>query len=110
MAVYPSVRGRGAGSAALRRILDLGKPVVLEVEIPRPSSKRLEQHRRIEFYKRHGFTVQPYPYYQPAYDGSGKKVPLAIMANTPGPLPEEEFVRIRNGIFKIVHGIDAPLA
>lgn len=108
LAVYRELHGRGIGSNAIRRIIKKGQPVVLEVEIPPSAVASDIENRRIRLYERLGFVLQPYDYFQPAYDGSGKKIPLHLMVYGMGVLPAAGFTLIKNAIHYTVHGITPP--
>ena len=62
-AVDNSYRGNGIGSKILKQYLNKykNKPVFLEVEYPEDNYSK----RRIEFYKRLGFSLNDYEYVQP---------------------------------------------
>lgn len=77
-AVKPSMRGRGIGEQVLKIYSEtLGSNIILEVE---PDTDALT-HRRIEFYRRCGYSVVSKDYIQPKYDGVGDAMPLWIMAS-----------------------------
>ncbi len=144
LAVDAKMRGKGTGSKAVKNILSLGKPVVLEVEVPpsmkgveippsmkgaeaTPAMKGLEipprksaeapwptetstaetsvETRRIRMYERLGFVVQPYSYQHPAYDGSGKFIPMLIMVHGKNALSEQDFMRLKRIIYRDVYGV-----
>lgn len=81
-AVAPWLRGKGCG----QRMLDYvgrhwKKPALLEVEYPESDTRK----RRIRFYERNGFCLNPYPYLMPCLHGNGPAVPLLLMTR-PAPL------------------------
>ncbi len=99
-AVEPARRGGGLGSALLRELLaQLGRRVCLEVEPP-PSPIA---SRRIGFYRRNGFSLNPYPYLQPPMSGDGHAVPLLIMTSR-GAISAAEFARLRECVYANVYG------
>ncbi len=106
LAVDTRLRGRGVGHKAVLDILRHGKPVVLEVEPPPSALETLAENRRIRFYERLGFVRQPYAYYQPAYDGSGGKIPMTLMIHGKGVLAEEAFLRLRDALYAVVYGVE----
>ena len=106
LAMYKDKRGNGIGGNALSSLTQKGR-TVLDVQIPPAASEELIENRRIRRYERLGFVLQPYAYYQPAYDGIGEKVPLALMASNGGILSQEDFAEVRNAIYRVVHGVDA---
>lgn len=77
-AVKPSMRGGGIGAQVLKIYSDtIGPNIILEVE---PDTDPLT-HRRIEFYKRHGYHIVSRDYIQPLYEADGDAMPLWIMAS-----------------------------
>lgn len=79
-AIFPEARNGGLGSKIISEVVSQeGKPVVLEVEMPADDFAR----RRIEFYKRNGFSVLGYPYVQPAYRTGGNELPMLLMSSAP---------------------------
>lgn len=74
-------RNKGYGSKTLRLILNnLRNPLVLEVELPDNDLSR----RRIDFYRRNGFTLlDKYHYVQPPYRIGGTQLPLHLMIYNP---------------------------
>lgn len=79
-AVDSSLRGGGIGAAAIRKWLRMiGKPAVLEVELPDANDMA---QRRIQFYERLGFKAHPqWPYTQPPYSPGLPSVPLMLMTH-----------------------------
>ena len=76
LAVVPPLRGMQRGERILHRFLtESDLPVWLEVEYPKDELKQ----RRINFYRRVGFALNPHPYVQPAYEKSTSPVPLLVM-------------------------------
>lgn len=105
LAIDKHLQGQGLGKKAVLDIIKKEKPIVLEVEIPSSNLEVLAENRRIRFYEQLGFVLLPFPYYQPAYDGSGEKIPLSLMIRCNKSLNENDFISVRNKIYKIVHGI-----
>ncbi len=101
-------RGSGLGTNALRHLVNRGRPVVLEVEPPKGPGAAMVENRRIRFFEQSGFVRQPYSYYQPAYDGSDARVSLILMVHGKGLLPEEEFVRLRSALYRVVYARPTP--
>lgn len=98
-AVEPALRGCGLGGALLRELLArLGKRVCLEVEPP----PGLVASRRIGFYRRNGFSLNPYPYLQPPMSEGGHAVPLLIMTSH-GTIRAAEFARLRACVYAAVY-------
>lgn len=103
IAVSPHYRNEGLGGKLLDQVVALlGKPVCLEVEPPDGGMAS----RRIGFYQRHGFFLNPYPYTQPAISEGRKPIPLLIM--TYGrEISEGAFVTIRNRLYRQVYQVEA---
>jgi len=102
-AVDAAVRGRGLGGAMLDELLAQGgRRAVLEAEPPESELAR----RRVGFYRRHGFSVNPYPYVQPPLRGEKMGVPLLVLS-TGGALTEAEFGRCRAQLLRTVYGAPA---
>lgn len=79
-AVSPHLRNQGLGGQILMEMLNsLSGPVILEAELP---ETELAQ-RRLRFYQRNGFFVNPFPYLQPAYSPGRNSVPMQILSTEP---------------------------
>ena len=71
-----AVRGKGLGGMAVETLCrTVGKPVVLEVELPVDDISR----RRVAFYERHGFKLCGRKYVQPPYRAGGNELEMKIM-------------------------------
>ena len=100
-AVSLAIRGRGVGSMVFSQFLySAPSPVILEVEPPDTN----DSSRRITFYRRLGFDVLPYDYYQPSYHQDGEPVKMIIMTNGEH-LMEHDFIKIKNAIYTTVYKI-----
>lgn len=76
-AVDPAQRGKQYGQQAISELLRLESPfVILEVELPRDAISR----RRIQFYERQGFSVNPFSYAQPPYQAGNPAIPMHLMS------------------------------
>lgn len=76
-AINSNMRGYGLGRVAIDKFCKRHSPVALEVELPDVSGEAI---RRIEFYKRSGFTMwENYEYVQPPYGPGLPEVPMVIM-------------------------------
>jgi GNAT superfamily N-acetyltransferase len=75
-AISPSGRNKGLGTAALQQFTGKIHPVILETELPRDEWSR----RRMDFYRRLGFTAFPHPYLQPPYRKGEPWLPLCLMS------------------------------
>ena len=82
--------GRAAGNGR-----QAGMP---EVELPETEMAR----RRIGFYQRGGFVLNPYPYVQPPISAGRNPLPLAIMS-APRAIGPEEFEEFRRLVYTRVY-------
>ncbi len=84
-AIDPAMRGKGVGGMLLDHIIaGTQLPVILEVEIPDESPRPDMAHRRIDFYRRHGFdTIDGIDYVQPPYARNLPEVPMLLMSTAP---------------------------
>lgn len=74
--IYRGFRGGGIGGRAIDGVCKKFGKVILEVERPEDEIKK----RRIAFYERHGFSVNPQNYSQPAYRSDSERVPMRLMS------------------------------
>lgn len=103
-AVSASLRGQGMGGRMLADFLAAdATPVVLEVEPPQTDTAR----RRVAFYERLGFHLNPYPYEQPPLQPTTPAIPLLVMS-WPAPLSEEDFGRVREELYRRVYRVGQP--
>ncbi|KAI7262494.1 hypothetical protein KC345_g9413 [Hortaea werneckii] len=104
LAVNPDIRGGGIGNKLMSRYIHRSdKPVLLEVE---PPDGELEQ-RRICFYERLGFYLNPYSYVQPPLRAGQADLPLRIMTY-PRAVTLKEFQRFRDILYTEVYRITVP--
>ena len=76
-AVDPDLRGKGYGQQAISQLVQLESPyVILEVERPQDTIG----HRRIHFYERQGFFLNPFSYAQPPYQAGHPAIPMHLMS------------------------------
>lgn len=76
-AVDPDQRGKQFGQKALAQLLRLdSRYFILEVELPEDDSSR----RRIRFYERQGFSLNPFTYAQPPYQRGNPAIPMRLMS------------------------------
>lgn len=100
LAVSRAARGGGLGGKLLAEFLARDeRPVILEVE---PAHDDVSA-RRIGFYERYGFHLNPFPYVQPPLQEGEKDLPLCIMSY-PSPLGEEAFTACRKRLYREVYG------
>ncbi len=101
LATSPEQRNGGIGRSLLSAALSLSdKRVILEVE---PACDEITE-RRINYYKRLGFTLNAHPYIQPSMAEGQPAIPLHIMS-TGGELGEDEYEGIKRMIYREVYGI-----
>ena len=94
-AVRKSCRNGGLGAVLLTQLTAQSrKPVILEVELP---TGELEA-RRIAFYERNGFVMNPIEYMQPAMGEDRHAIPLRIMSY-PKRLLADEFETMRDVLY-----------
>ncbi len=99
-AIDEFMRGKGIGGEMLDYLKgEFNLPIVLEVELPGSTA---EASRRIEFYKRHGFHLNEYEYFQPPMQEGFELLPLKIMSS-PLPLSEDEFKSVKRNLYKDVY-------
>ena len=101
-AIHPKCRSKGYGQMVLNYIEEaLEGPAVLEVERPGCENSR----RRVEFYRRLGFTLWDKDYHQPPYRSTDQPTPMNIMVH--GNLdPDKDFDRVRRTIYVNAYGIE----
>ena len=103
IAVNPDYRNGGLGGKLLVQVVALlEKPVCLGVEPPDGGMAS----RRIGFYQRHDFFLNPYPYTQPAISEGRSPIPLLIMTHG-REISEGEFLTIRNRLYRQVYQTEA---
>ena len=103
-AVAPELRGNGLGTllmGELHRVTE-NRPIILEAEPPEQSETAL---RRTEFYKRLGFFINPYKYFQPPYRSGDSPVRLVIMSS-PRRLSREEFTLMQTALYRDAYQTD----
>lgn len=101
-AIAPTRRNGGYGRQTIAALLQqIGKPLVLEVELPEDEMSR----RRIGFYERQGLRLwKEVPYTQPAYRPGGNSLPMHLMA-TDGLSPETHYEQVKERIHREVYGV-----
>lgn len=96
-AVAEQYRNKGVGQRIMKHFLLHMAQVVLEVEMPTTAIAQ----RRIEFYKRMGFTTNPYSYIQPSYHNDGNSLPMIIMSLSP--LSASTFAEVKQCLYSEVY-------
>ena len=98
-AIDDHYRNQGYGSKVLSILLNQLKcPIILEAEKPTDELSS----RRINFYKRKGFTLQDIPYLQPPYREDDDWYPLQLMSYGITNI-EKEYTTIRDSIYREVY-------
>lgn len=76
-AIVEKLRNNGIGTTFLREFVsNINRRIIIEVERP----DTINAKRRIEFYKRLGFVVNSFDYFQPSYHKDEKEVPMFILS------------------------------
>lgn len=102
-AVAKELRGHGLGSELMEKLCGIVKcPIILEVEPPETGDAAVH---RINFYKRLGFHLNGYEYFQPPYNINEKPVRLMIMSR-PSPLSESRFAEIKHILYRDAYETD----
>lgn len=100
-AIHQNIRNQGIGSQLLNEFVSLcEEPVLLEVE-PEQTEVNL---KRIRFYEKLSFEINPFPYAQPSYKEGILPIPLHLMSY-PKQLTHEQFTKSVTAIYKTVYGI-----
>lgn len=84
--IYEPYRNRGLGGLAIDAATARFGRMILEAEHPTTEIAA----RRLGFYRRHGFFINPQPYLQPSYHVGEDDVLLALLSY-PAPLADTEF-------------------
>ncbi|MCX6216281.1 GNAT family N-acetyltransferase [Spirosoma sp.] len=94
-AIDPEQRSRQLGQRALTHLRQLDSPCfLLEVELATDELSR----RRIQFYERQGFSLNPFPYTQPPYQRGNPPIPMHLMSS-PAIVSQQEFA----GYSRLIH-------
>lgn len=105
LATSPNIRNRGYGKQIMEKIKEtIPGIIVLEVEMPNDEPST----RRINFYRRCGFTLCDKPYIQPPYRKGGKGLPLKLMYYGTDSI-DTNFESIRNVLHTEVYGVEPTL-
>lgn len=98
-AIEEEKRNIGIGKDALTEFVSAkGVPVVLEVELPEDDMSR----RRIGFYERIGFVLEPRSYGHPPYREGVEGIELYVMAYGDIDI-KKEFERVRENLYAYVY-------
>lgn len=100
--VNPEYRNGGIGAKILKEMVGLlGKTICLEVEPPEDELSA----RRIGFYQRNGFFLNPYPYVQPSISKGKNAISLIVMTSGRA-VSEEEFESYKKVLYAKVYKCD----
>lgn len=102
-AIDPNRRNGGYGQRTLEALAAHVHPlpIVLEVEMPEEEMAQ----RRINFYRRHGFTLWDKPYQQPPYKPGDGFLPMMLMAY--GNIdPDQAYETVKARIYREVYGTE----
>ena len=86
LATCPELRGNGLGAQALELLKVKGKPIILEIEPPADGLT----HRRLGFYERNGFVLNPYRHIQAKYHPGDEDLELKTLSY-PRILTQDEY-------------------
>lgn len=100
-AVSSKIRNEGIGSKILKELsTSINKNVFLEVDIPETDIAR----RRIQFYERNGYYLNPFHYELPALFKGGHPVELMIMSSD-ALLTEAKFMSLTKELLEVAYGV-----
>lgn len=100
-AISSEIRNKGYGQKALVALKNSWEGIiVLEVEEPIDELTR----RRINFYQRQGFTLQPHDYQQPPYREGDDWFPMKLMTFGTSDFTMETHEKIKRTIYQEVYG------
>lgn len=94
--IFSPFRSLKYGSEILRDLYRDYSHIVLEVE---PEGTSEDAHRRVEFYRKNGFTIIDENYQQPCYTPDKNPLPLWLMANW----QPEQPLHVKEEIYDVVY-------
>ncbi|MDL2215317.1 GNAT family N-acetyltransferase [Dysgonomonas sp. OttesenSCG-928-M03] len=98
MAVNGKLRGQHIGTDTLRLFMEeIGKSVVLEIDPVEDGTSA----KRLRFYEKLGFVMNPFVHFHPAYDISYKPHRLSVLSK-PYILSEQQYNMFKNDLESIV--------
>lgn len=98
--IDPTLRGKGIGSAAIRRLQEqcAPLPILLEAEPEHLSPQALS---RIKFYQRLGFHIIDRSYVQPPYDTYLPPVHLWLLSTSPDLSPDNASLLLHRIVYNV---------
>ena len=99
LAVSEQYRNKKIASKVLEQLNAQNKLIILEVELPTDELSR----RRIGFYQRNSFSIQPFTYFQPPYRKGEERIKMHLMANTQLPINKTKYDEVVGIIEKKVY-------
>lgn len=99
IAVHKECRNQGLGAKLISELKENSQSLLcLEVELPEDNMSQ----RRIGFYERNGFKVNPYPYTQPPLRAGDLSIPMYLL--TSGKTVDEAyFLKMKAMLYKTVY-------
>jgi ribosomal protein S18 acetylase RimI-like enzyme len=108
-AILEEYRNKGIGTSFLKHFIqNKNKNIILEVDIPNANDFKNIALRRINFYKRIGFKVNEYEYYQPSFGDGFPQIAMYI-CSYPNQIDSSEFLNIQNLIYRFIYEIKIKL-
>ena len=102
LATSPKHRNKGYGRIIMEQLEEIFPQALIILEVERPNENISK--RRIEFYKRCGFSLCEKDYIQPSYHGDENGLPLYLMFRGTKNL-DTDFERIRDEIYQHVYEV-----
>lgn len=100
-AIKSDVRSRGIGGETIERVKKAYPSIVLEAELPTEEIKA----RRVEFYKRHGFKINPLKYSQPPYREGDPPLDLLLLSFPDANANAETVKTIHKNVYGAKHSV-----
>lgn len=102
----PELRGQNIGARVIQALLAL-RPSKRHIgEIQRPETDIAT--RRMGFFKRLGFQINPYDYIQPPYSAAKSPVPM-LMISHPELLSSDLYEHIKGTVYRDVYGLSSSM-
>ena len=99
LAVNEQYRNQKIATKVLEQLNSQNKLIVLEVELPNDELSK----RRIRFYERNAYSIQPFTYFQPPYRKGEERIKMHLMANTQLPINKTKYDEVISLIEKKVY-------